>query len=60
MNNFEIDIFSIDCDYIKDNIYQACIECYRYDICKKYYKREFDRYIRSIGIDGLVSLIEKR
>lgn len=58
MDNFEIDIFSRDCDYIKDNIYQTCVECYRYDICEEYYKRKSDGYIRSTGLDGLTSLIQ--
>ena len=59
MNNFEIDIFSRDCDHITDDIYRTCIECYRYGICEKYYIRESDKYIRSTGLDGLTSLIQK-
>lgn len=37
-------VFSTDCDLVTgksgDEPYNDCGDCYRYDICKKYYEKE--------------------
>ena len=53
------DIFSRDCDYISEEEYMTCHECYRYELCKKCYETNKNEYIISTGIDGLTSAIPK-
>lgn len=51
------DIFSRDCDYISEDEYMTCSECYRYEICKNAYEKNKDKYVISTGIDELTSAI---
>jgi len=29
-----------ECDYLRQHIYDCCIECYRYESCKKQYETD--------------------
>ena len=51
------DIFSTECDYIINEKYYVCEHCYRYDICKKYYEENKDKFTLSTGIDELIRAI---
>lgn len=53
------DIFSRDCDYISEDEYMTCRDCYRYETCKNAYEKNKDTYVISIGIDELTSAIPK-
>ena len=53
------DIFSRDCDYILEEEYMTCSECYRYELCKNVYGKNKDKYVISTGIDELTSAIPK-
>ena len=48
-NENNVNVFYKDCDLITgkntDNIkYDMCVECYRYDICKKAFNDEEDKH----------------